>query len=403
MQSSTFQQELSSPLVINGYPGVPDIPSSPTLGSQNGTIVPPPHLQSHRTPVFDGTGDQFDSNNSNVVQLFSMLVKDNPAQLVYYQADIGTYTIPQIATPMMAKISKTVDMMLGNHLDAHVRNCKIERPTMVTLLIFAFVDEAGDKICIFGFSRGAYTARALAGMVHKVGLIPRCNHQQVPFAYNMYSRDDPQGWDESNAFKKAFSIDVKIEFVGIWDTVSAVGLIPRRLPFTHANDSIKYFRHALSLDERRVRFKPSTSERPNEKDRCRVKHDVGEGNDVEEVWFAGCHCDVGGGSVKNDTRNSLARIPLRWMIRECFKAELGILFRQDTFKEIGMDPARLYPRVLERPDILYHSPYPSTQRSPDLMGQGPKTGSNSASIYSDFLSEELEDVADAISPMYDQL
>ncbi|OJA19274.1 hypothetical protein AZE42_04490 [Rhizopogon vesiculosus] len=387
MQSPTFQQELSSPPVINGYPGVPDIPSSPTLGSQNGAIVPPPHLQSHRTLVlcFDGTGDQFDSDNSNVVQLFSMLVKDNPAQL----AGIGIYTIPQIATPMMAKISKIVDMMLGNHLDAHVMGG-------YEFLMQNY--EAGDKICIFGFSRGAYTARALAGMVHKVGLIPRCNHQQVPFAYNMYSRDDPQGWDESNAFKKAFSIDVKIEFVGI----CAVGLIPRRLPFTHANDSIKYFRHALSLDERRVRFKPSTSERPNEKDRCRVKHDVGQGNDVEEVWFAGCHCDVGGGSVENNTRNSLARIPLRWMIRECFKAEVGILFRQDMFKEIGMDPARLYPRVLERPDILYHSPCPPTQCSLKKR-QDSKAGSNSASIYSDFVSEELEDVADAISPMYDQL
>ncbi|OJA19283.1 hypothetical protein AZE42_04488 [Rhizopogon vesiculosus] len=138
-----------------------------------------------------------------------------------------------------------------------------------------------------------------------------------------------------------------------------------------------------------------------EKHKCRVKHDIGEGNDVEEVWFAGCHCDVGGGSVKNDIRNSLARIPLRWMIRECFKAELDILFRRDMFKEIGMDPARLYPHVLERPDILYHSPCPSTQCSSNLTGQGPNSSSNSASTYSDFISEELEDVTDAISPMYD--
>jgi hypothetical protein len=106
------------------------------------------------------------------------------------QAGIGTYSIPEMATPMMAKVSKTVDMMIGNHLNAHVmgqyfihlllpysvanikiggyeflmQNCKSERAPRVMPLILTFVDDAGDKICIFGFSRGAYTARALAGM-----------------------------------------------------------------------------------------------------------------------------------------------------------------------------------------------------------------------------------------------
>lgn len=77
-------------------------------------------------------------------------------------------------------------------------------------------DQAGDKICIFGFSRGAYTARSLAGMLHKVGLLPAGNHQQVPFAYKMYNRCDDAGWKQSVAFKKAFSINVDIEFVGVW-------------------------------------------------------------------------------------------------------------------------------------------------------------------------------------------
>lgn len=54
-------------------------------------------------------------------------------------------------------------------------------------------DRTGDKICIFGFSRGAYTARALAGMIEKVGLLPPGNHQQVPFAYKMYMKDDDLG------------------------------------------------------------------------------------------------------------------------------------------------------------------------------------------------------------------
>lgn len=53
-------------------------------------------------------------------------------------------------------------------------------------------------------------------MVHKVGLLPACNHQQVPFAYHMYSRADETGWKQSKAFKMAFSMDVHIEFVGVW-------------------------------------------------------------------------------------------------------------------------------------------------------------------------------------------
>ena len=89
----------------------------------------------------------------------------------------------------------------------------------------------------------------------------------------MYTREDDLGWQQSNQFKKAFSVDVDIEFVGVWypsfhsfifpllilcvgrDTVASVGIIPKRLPFTKANNHIRYFRHAISLDERRVRFK----------------------------------------------------------------------------------------------------------------------------------------------------
>ena len=109
-------------------------------------------------------------------------------------------------------------------------------------------------------------------MLHKVGLLPTCNHQQVPFAYNMYTRDDDPGWKQSYDFKKAFSIDVDIEFLGVWsaqyalppfhltltsirDTVNSVGFIPRSLPLTSSNTSVRIFRHALSLDERRARFK----------------------------------------------------------------------------------------------------------------------------------------------------
>jgi uncharacterized protein (DUF2235 family) len=393
---------------------------------------------------FDGTGDQFDSDNSNIVQFFSMLAKDDPRQqMVYYQAGIGTYTIPQIATPFWSKVSETIDMMLGSHLDVHVMGG-------YEFLMQNY--EAGDKICIFGFSRGAYTARALAGMIYKVGLLPPCNHQQVPFAYKMYSQDDDLGWSQSTAFKKAFSINVDIEFMGVWDTVNSVGVIPRTLPFTKANDSIRYFRHALSLDERRVRFKANYYHRATEEDlKLGVKRhemppsikrvhsafpsvfkEYSNGHhhhhespfpqlerqaigktDVEEVWFAGVHTDVGGGSVENGTRNSLARISLRWMIRECFRTNTGIMFHRSMFKDIGMDPKSIYPHVEHRPPPIFQTPPPrSPPGTPDSAKAysvpAPEVIASDPTIvaYGDggtFVSEEQEDLADALCPTYDQL
>ncbi|CDO73378.1 hypothetical protein BN946_scf185013.g12 [Trametes cinnabarina] len=440
--------------------------SSSELGDND--IIPPPDPSAPRTLVlcFDGTGDQFDSDTSNVIKLFSMLKKDDRReQMVYYQSGIGTYTTPQVTTSVGQFVSKTMDEMVAWNLDAHVMNG-------YEFLMQNY--EAGDKICLFGFSRGAYTARALAGMLHKVGLLPPDNHQQIPFAYKMYTRTDELGWKQSTAFKKAFCIDVSIEFIGVWDTVCSVGIIPHRLPFTASNTAIRTFRHALSLDERRAKFKANIYNRPTEweskqgthpgdmprpvrrsqtkvamtklasaaKARLRnvsastattavaatatapngavknivvaaaveekretvedddVKSEAAvaatetskavstssnqstfwatarnkfdtlrtlmrkkgkrlteeeeafdkadaiqcqSSTDVKEVWFAGCHCDVGGGSVLDETPHALERIPLRWMIRECFRTNSGIRFHGELLKRIGLDPATLWP------------------------------------------------------------
>lgn len=155
------------------------------------------------------------------------------------------------------------------------------------------------------------------------------------------------------------------------DTVSAVGIYPRndKHPYTSVNYATKYFRHALALDERRIRFRPqtwheTTTEREQELD---VDEPVfpasDEGDytppsrniaDVKEVWFSGvsnsclrynhrlhffpgAHADIGGGSHHNRLRNSLSYIPLRWMIREVEEAKCGILFdaerKEDYMRE----------------------------------------------------------------------
>ncbi|TDL22155.1 hypothetical protein BD410DRAFT_770672 [Rickenella mellea] len=214
------------------------------------TSMDSPAYKEPRTLVlcFDGTSNQYDGDNTNVVKLFSLLSKDEH-QLCYYQAGIGTYLDPGVFTPLFLWSAKLMDEAVAWYLDAHVMGG------------YKFIMQnyrPGDKICLFGFSRGAYTARALAGMLHKVGLLPRDNMEQVPFAYKMYSRVDDEGVRLSEGFKRTYCREVKIEFLGVWDTVASVGMvIGRTLPFTVSNTMIKTFRHALSLDEHRAKFRPT--------------------------------------------------------------------------------------------------------------------------------------------------
>ncbi|PCH34305.1 hypothetical protein WOLCODRAFT_61605 [Wolfiporia cocos MD-104 SS10] len=417
------------PHALGSQGSPPSTPDNAVLGEEiDADVVPPYCPPGQRTLVlcFDGTGDQFDTDNSNVIMLFSMLMKDRPSeQLVYYQAGIGTYTIPEIATPTYASLSKTLDEMIAWDMNAHVMGG-------YEFLMSNY--HSGDKICLFGFSRGAYTARALAGMVHKVGLLPKGNHQQVPFAYHMFGRTDETGWKQSKAFKKCFSMDVDIDFIGVWDTVCSIGLIPRTLPFTSSNSAIRVFRHALSLDEHRAKFKANHYQWPTQEEHAKgVQH--GEmpksgpkkglilnlrkdtqrpdqleherhytardedqtRTDVLEVWFAGCHCDVGGGSVPNDSKHNLARIPLRWMIRECFKMNTGIRFHAEGLRSIGLDPASLWPHVQPRPPAIYSMP--------SLTADHARASTADTLVNGDEhpLTEEENDYIDALSPIYDQL
>ena len=203
----------------------------------------------------------------------------------------------------------------------------------------------GDRICLFGrtpsdgslctnqlsvgFSRGAYTARALAGMLTKVGLLPQSNTEQIPFAYKMYKRTDQSGVQQAADFKRTFCRSVGVEFIGVWETVSSTGvLMSRNLPFTLSNTSIRTFRQALALDEHRAKFIPlfclrvppvvetkATGEKKKKKKRAFFSSKEKRGRsgttstagskaqilevenepsfatemDVKEVWFAGVH------------------------------------------------------------------------------------------------------------------
>ncbi|TFK23045.1 hypothetical protein FA15DRAFT_670876 [Coprinopsis marcescibilis] len=348
---------------------------------------PPPQRSRTLVLCFDGTSNEYDADNTNVVKLFALLKKDDfDQQLCYYQAGVGTWFEPGVVSPLFHWGAKMLDLAFAWYLDNHV---------MEGYRFLMDNYRTGDRICIFGFSRGAYTARALAGFLYKCGVLPRGNQAQVPFAYKLYKREDQEGIELCTGFKQTYSQDVKIEFMGVWDTVASVGVfIKRTLPFTNSNRSIKTFRHALALDERRTKFQPNYYHRPSpteetasldpehasapagsrkqgsysdtstlsvddEVPQCQFfgripsypkspkniqrprapaipraispeEMEEGPMDDVLEVWFTGCHSDVGGGSVHNSQVRNLGNISLRWMVREILASGCGIKFDSEA-------------------------------------------------------------------------
>ncbi|TFK71016.1 hypothetical protein BDN72DRAFT_492334 [Pluteus cervinus] len=292
---------------------------------------------------FDGTGNKF-GQNSNVVRFFNALKKSDPRkQLCYYQPGVGTYTKVKFHTELFNNIHQAKEEALAWELDDHIKEG------------YSFIMKnyyPGDEIFLFGFSRGAYTARALSGMIYKVGLLPRHNDRQIDFAFTVYNSYDKNGATLAHKFKKTFALDVPIRFVGVWDTVSSVGIIPTTLPFSTYNDGVEVFRHAIALDERRARFRPclwgepqptreildndpKINRRAKDGDRDDWEFDPMKITDVKEVWFVGCHADVGGGSHDEEEDDSLSNIALRWMVIECFRSNTGIEFANDELLTLG--------------------------------------------------------------------
>lgn len=250
----------------------------------------------------DGTSNRYDKDNTNVVKLFAALLRDSPQQQAWYQTGIGTVTPPGIYGRLAKRVVEELDMAFAILLEGHV---------LSAYRYLCQTWEPGDRIFIFGFSRGAYTARVVAAMVHKVGLLCRNNDELLPFAWDMFARQrDPA---LVGGFRSTFGRAVTIDFLGLWDTVSSVGWAysPKSYPFTADNPSVRVVRHAMALDERRAYFRQNewTRQPP-------------PGQDVLQVWFAGVHCDVGGGYA--EPQSGLSKIAFRWLVDHAARAGLGL-------------------------------------------------------------------------------
>jgi uncharacterized protein (DUF2235 family) len=248
----------------------------------------------------DGTSNQYSATNTNVIKLYAMLDRARNDQLSYYQPGIGTIPPPGVWGRFKRWFFTQLDLAIAWLLSQHV--------TDAYRFLMRYYQE-GDSIFIFGFSRGAYTARAVAAMLYKVGLLTQGNEELIPFAWDIFKRQDNRPL--ADGFKKTFCRPVQVHFLGLWDTVSSVGWAwaPKHFQFTQNNPGVDIVRHAVALDERRAYFVQNLwgNQPPT---------------DIEQVWFPGVHCDIGGGYPENES--GLSAIALKWMVGRAENAGLFI-------------------------------------------------------------------------------
>lgn len=182
------------------------------------------------------------------------------------------------------------------------------------LLVYNYAP--GDEIFLFGFSRGAYTARSAVGLIRKCGLLLKEHADRLNDAYALYRRrDDDVDGLEAKAFRAQYSQpSIEIAFLGVWDTVGALGIPLAGLRFARTKYQfhdvalsriVRRAYHAVAIDERRKSFAPSLWEGA-----------PAPGQVVDQVWFAGVHSDVGGGYAQH----ALSDIPFLWMQQKAVEA-----------------------------------------------------------------------------------
>jgi uncharacterized protein (DUF2235 family) len=260
----------------------------------------------------DGTANEFAAHKTNVIKLFSTLVQDLATQVTFYHPGIGTMEPGGALTPLQRQITKGLGLAFGYGLEYDIQNAYV-------FLMRNY--EPGDRVFLFGFSRGAYTVRAIASLLHMYGVIRHDNESFVPYAIRMLlairRARDRTTVDHYFALAQDFketmsSTPCRPWFVGVWDTVSSVGWVanPLHLPYVSNNPDIEVGRHAVAIDERRAFFRTELWRPPPP-----ANPPAASGpKDLRQVWFPGVHCDVGGGYAEPES--GLSKIALGWMLRE---------------------------------------------------------------------------------------
>lgn len=267
----------------------------------------------------DGTGAQPRAKgDSNVIKVFAMLDLSDPAkQIAYYDPGVGTFASPSSWGAVARGLSRLGGLAFGNGLRQNLAEA-------YTWLMQEW--NPGDRIYVFGFSRGAYTARALSGMLRTIGLLHPGSENLVPYAVGEFARKRGSNkpiWKDIDEFSGNFArkangrSTVPITYIGAFDTVKAAGILKWDIkwPYTRKLENDLRVRHAVSMDERRRPFREYLVT-PTEESR------------LEEVWFAGVHTDVGG-TFEDDPR--LSSITLKWIVEGA--VEEGMLVKPAAYAD----------------------------------------------------------------------
>jgi uncharacterized protein (DUF2235 family) len=257
----------------------------------------------------DGTGNEYGDNDTNVVKMYELIVRDKD-QIAFYDPGVGTFSV------FGRTLGKQIGMILGKAFGVGLTE-NIE--DAYTYLMDRY--EREDRLYLFGFSRGAFAVRALAGMLHKVGLLQKGSINLIPYASKVYNT---RGNDEiAKGFKKTYCNECKPYFIGVWDTVGSLGWFYGKQFFDdRLNGDVPYAYQAIAIDEKRKKFPVSIWN----------ETDLASNQNVEQVWFAGVHSDVGGWYQERD----LSNITLIWMLENAEKHSLKL--KEGWRDGIGFDP-----------------------------------------------------------------
>jgi len=276
----------------------------------------------------DGTWNRLDTqcptNVVRVAQAVKRTASDGVPQVVFYDEGIGVES------------NKIVGGVTGLGIDRNIQHA---------YRFLSFNYDQGDEIYLFGFSRGAYTVRSLAGMIYCSGLLSRRHVTKASEAYELYrNRGVKPKHPEAKSFREKFGKDegkrVPITLLGCFDTVGALGipLVPllqkleeplklkRRYQFhdTTLNQDIENALHAVAIDEIReifdVTLMKKNPDAPNQK--------------LRQVWFPGEHGCIGGGTP---AYRGLSDAVLKWMLDQISDFELKLEFEPETLEEIKPD------------------------------------------------------------------
>ena len=256
-----------------------------------------------RDQIDKKTGRRHPTNVTKVARAVRPGSSDGTAQVVYYHDGVGT----------AGGLDKYTGGAFGDGIEDNVRE-------LYRFIVYNYVP--GDEIYLFGFSRGAFTVRTLCGFMHKVGLIEKDDDYYIPEIYGCYEDNIAEGsaeWVKAFHNVKGTRPSPPIKFVGVWDTVGALGAPGLLGQLLHKgkykyhnvdlNPEIEHAYHALAIDEQRKPFAPNVWSRP-----------AGWTGVLEQAWFAGVHSNVGGGY----SPDGLANEALHWIVEKAEK--LGLEF-----------------------------------------------------------------------------